>query len=223
MDLIAFVYSLLLIATCMAISACVSRMGKSKGKEYSELARKIVHIGVSNWFFIYYFCFENNLYPLLGLVLFAIVNAFLNVTGLFHKLMGQESKKRNWGLVYYPISVALLIALYQAGLGDKVTIGCALLGMGYGDGGAALIGRKFGKHKIEITDKTMEGSAAMAVITFVVVFALKSLLGCSSSTFMLLIGSVGLGLIAAVVELFTPYGLDNITVPILIYLLGSAL
>ena len=141
-DALGLFLSVLLISACLGLSYLVAKYGRKRlGDARSEVARKIVHIGVSNWFFIYAHVFEGDLWPIVGLASFALINAVLNISGLLAKLMAQESTKRNWGLVQYPISIILLILIRKAWFGDMAAFGCAVLGMGYGDGLASLAGR----------------------------------------------------------------------------------
>lgn len=254
-DVLGIILSVCLIGVCGLLALLVSKAGSRGGctascgcpntdgrtSLYPEVARKIVHIGVSNWFFIYYFVFEGSFWAIVGLCAFAVVNALLNVSGAMGVLFSQSSKKRNWGMVYYPLSVVLLILLAQSGFGDRLCVGCSLIGMGYGDGLAAIIGMRFGRHPIyplhpSCSDvrsgspvcqggsepkgrsgKTIEGSAVMFAVVL-----------CSFVLLNVLLGGVGLpralgfGIIAAaastVAEAYTPLGLDNVTVPLCIYI-----
>ena len=222
-DALGLVLSVSLIALCLGLSFAVIKMGKGRlGSSRAEIARKIVHIGVSNWFFIYYYVFESAMWPILGLTAFAILNALLNVSGGFHVLMGQESTKRNWGLVQYPIAIIVLIVLNLLGLGTKVSVGCAILGMGYGDGLAALVGHSFGKRPLKGSrDKTVVGFLAMAIVTFVVVLAMKLFYGSAYSAILVVLACAATALASALVEAYTPFGLDNLSVPIAIFFLSG--
>lgn len=222
-DILGLVLSVSLIALCLGLSFAVIKLGKGRfGSSCSEIARKIVHIGVSNWFFIYYFVFESALWPILGLAAFAVLNALMNVSGGFHVLMGQESTKRNWGLVQYPIAIIVLIVFNLLGLGTKVSVGCAILGMGYGDGLAALMGRRFGKKTLKGSrNKTVVGFLSMVVVTFVVVLALKLSFGSAYSTILVLLACMVTALGGALIEAYTPFGLDNLSVPIAIFFLSG--
>ncbi|MBQ4282075.1 MAG: hypothetical protein II753_08255, partial [Spirochaetales bacterium] len=174
-DIWGLLLSVALILSCLIASFLVARHGrKAFGDLCPEIARKIVHIGVSNWFFIYCHVFESDLWPIIGLAGFAVINAVMNMSGGLHVLMGQESTKRNWGLVQYPISIIILIMLRHFGVGDMVCVGCGVLGMGYGDGLASIVGMKVrSKNLPGKTKKTVAGSITMACITFVVVFLLN--------------------------------------------------
>ena len=174
-DALGILLSVLLIGVCLGLSFVVAKYGKKRlGESRSEVARKIVHIGVSNWFFIYAHVFEGDLWPIVGLASFAVINMVLNLSGALAKLMAQDSAKRNWGLVQYPISIILLIIVKKSGFGDIAAFGCAVLGMGYGDGLASLVGRHVKSPKLwKGSKKSVAGSVTMAVVTFIVVVAVK--------------------------------------------------
>lgn len=221
-DLLGILLSVILIALCLAIAFIVSKFGKRRlGDASSEIARKIVHIGVSNWFFVYYHVFESDIWPILGLGVFTVINLILNVSGSLAVLMGQSSKKRNWGLVEYPISVILLIVLKMLGVGDAVCVGCGLLCMGYGDGLAALVGRAIKSKKFGLGGKkSVAGSVTMALVTFVIFIALKLGYGSAASTGAVVLVALLAALLATLVEAYTPFGLDNISVPLTIYIVS---
>lgn len=238
-DALGVVLSVCLIGMCGVLALLVVRLGRRKQSAgianpaasvalYPEIARKVVHIGVSNWFFVYCFVFERSFWAIVGLCSFAAFNAVLNATGAMGTLFAQSSSKRNWGMVYYPLSVVLLIVLANCGFGDRVCVGCALIGMGYGDGLAAIVGMRFGRHAIGFphgkgngaekrSRKTVEGSLTMFFAVLVSFVLLNVALGGSG-----VMRSLGFGLLAAFVstfaEAYTPAGLDNVSVPLLIYL-----
>ena len=157
-------FSLLLVFVCFAVAYPVSRKNP-------EIARKIVHIGASHWYVIYAACFPSPVPALIGLAVVTVLVGILNVTGVFDKALGQSNKRRNWGLVWYPVSIFVMILLGRIGIGGTTALGVGLLGMGWGDGLAALIGMKYGKHKLN-TSKSLEGLAAFFVAVTVIAFLL---------------------------------------------------
>lgn len=220
-DLVGFLLSGLLIGLCMGIALFVVKFGsKSLGSLRLEIARKIVHIGVSNWFFIYYYCFQTIVWPIVGLGAFAVLNFVLTLNGTYGAVLGTSQAKRSWGVVYYPLAVILLLVLLELGVGSKVDVGCGLLGMGYGDGLAALVGMKFGNKKLfKGSKKTVAGSVAMMLVVALIVFALKSAYG--ACTWGLFGWSLVVGLVSSVSEAVTPLGLDNISVPVVVFLMAA--
>lgn len=223
-DVRGIVLSFAIVFFFLGVSTLIYQFGKDRlGSACSEVARKVVHIGVSNWFFIYYFVFETDIWPIIGLVLFTIMNAAMNVTGLLKTMMGQENKKRNWGLVEYPISIIILLVLKMCGVGDAVALGSAILGMGYGDGLASLVGMAVKSKRLNhMTKKTYAGSVTMLLVTFIVTLAMKMAIGHVAFSQAALVACLA-AVVATVVEAITPFGMDNISVPVVIYLIVGLL
>ena len=172
--------------------------------------RKFVHIGVSNWFFIYYFLIEKDLWAILGLAVFSIINIMVPVDG---------DRKRSAGLFIYPLSVIAMIGLVNLGFGTREAVGCGLLGMGYGDGLAAVFGKKHGGAKVsDKTGKTWCGTLAMFIACIPVCIGMWLLQGLPMSALMVL-KAVGISAVSTMVEAFSPNGLDNLTVPLLMFVM----
>ena len=115
--------------------------------------------------------------------------------------------------------MTVLLAVYWGFFGAEhkyITV-AAIMAWGPGDAMAAIIGKKFGKHKlsgphIEGT-KSIEGSIAMAVTSFLC--TLPVLLTMSTLPwYIAVIFPAVIAPIAALTELYTKHGLDTITVPI---------
>lgn len=122
--------------------------------------------------------------------------------------------------------MSLLISVFWGIFGEaqKHIAVAAIMAWGPGDGMAAIIGKKFGKHKlagrlIEGT-KSVEGTVAMALTSLVCTF-LTLLLMSNLAWYISLIFSVIIAPVAALTELYTKKGLDTITVPIVSSLILS--
>ena len=84
--------------------------------------------------------------------------------------------------------------------------------MGYGDGFAAVIGKrvKSYEYKIGNTKKTLVGSLTMFIITFIIIAIYSGILG----TNLWVIKSMLTAIILTVIEAVSIKGTDNITIPI---------
>jgi phytol kinase len=213
-----------LIGTFLLICAVIVfaiTLGKF-AKISSETVRKIVHVGVSNWWFLEMAYFTQLKYALIAPGVFILVNSlftFLN----WGKAIGLDDRKRNYGLIYFPISLLILVLLQFSGILSSLACLIGVLVMGYGDGFAALIGKKWGKKKLPLPygGKSYVGTFAMLAISFAV--SLVLLLGFSPVSFKTALGvSVLIGLVASVVEAVTPLGIDNLSVPLLCAFLAGA-
>ena len=180
--------------------AYVIKKKESFGSFSKEVARKLVHIGVSNFAFFYLFLFETWYMPFAGLLAFAVINLFIELN---------TGSRRSMGTVQYPLVIAFIVLMVHLGYGTRESCAAALQGMGYGDGLAALVGLKFGGIKLPGSEKkTFAGSITLFLAVLVV---------CIAITGRPLFLCIFTALAAALAEAYTPFGLDNITVPLVIY------
>ncbi len=166
----------------------------------AEVARKVLHIGVSNFAFIYLYVFESWYIPFAGLLAFAVMNVFVEL---------RSDMGRGWGMVEYPLVSALMILLVHLGVGTPQAFAAALLGMGYGDGLAPLAAAIIGGPSIPGSKgKTYAGSTVLLLCVFAACLLVTDL-------------SIGIcfltALLGALAEAYTPFGLDNVTLPLVIF------
>ncbi len=180
----------------------------------SETMRKIIHIGVSNWWFLEISFFTTLSYALVGPIFFILSNSLFTFLD-WGRFVGMNDKKRNYGLIYFPVTLLLLVILQYYGILSTIACTVGVLVMGYGDGFAALIGRKWGKRKLNIPSggKTWLGTLIMFLVSFLITFVAMMIASLSLGI------ALGIALLVAVVSAFveaiTPLGLDNLTVPLL--------
>ncbi|MBQ8814293.1 MAG: TSUP family transporter [Lachnospiraceae bacterium] len=115
--------------------------------------------------------------------------------------------------------IAILLAVFWGGFGPEyVYIAVtAIMAWGPGDAAAAIVGKNLGRHKLSGPHiegvKSVEGSAAMGITSFVCTAATLLLFsGMALPTVLIL--SLVIAPVAALVELYTKHGLDTVTVPI---------
>ncbi len=221
-----------------------------------EVSRKIIHIGVSNWWLIAMNFMEHTYIAVIGPLSFILINTISYKQHLF-PAMEDDVPHDNLGTIYFPISLFILVVLCFSGYLPVAAGAVGILIMGYGDGFAALAGTHFGQTQIKVgpwnTRKTFIGSGTMLAASFIVTMMVlllsgsEMITGTSSIAHMFSSGSpLGPSLItggsiqqslhigsisaisivvsvgATIIELVTPRGLDNITVPILSAFLFTA-
>lgn len=198
-------YSFLLIAGVLALGLVLKKCHVSE-----MVVRKVVHMGVGNWWFIEMRYFDTLGMALVGPVAFIGLNTLFVV---FHK--GESEKSRNYGLVYYPIALLLLVLLQYGGKLTSAACLCGVLVMAYGDSLAGIFGKLWGKKKLPsyMKEKSWLGLSVMFLVSFVVSFLVLH-----SFRSALLVA-----LVAAVSESATPFGLDNLSVPLLASWVAGAL
>lgn len=182
----------------------------------NEGTRKFIHISVSNWWIIGMTYFDNKTYASIVPVVFIILN-YISYRFNVIKAMERNEGKNDLGTVYFPISLLVLVLITFSSYSHPYVGALGILIMGYGDGFAAIIGKKFGRQKFHVlgNEKTIEGSLAMFAFSFIIASILFSIYAPTG----LILKGVFIAAIAAFIEALSPYGLDNLTVPILISLI----
>jgi phytol kinase len=135
--------------------------------------------------------------------------------------MEDEATRTNLGTIYFPISLLVLVLLSFAGPMPVFVAGIGILILGYGDGLASLVGRKLKSRTFAVFGgcKSVAGTLTMLVFSALVTAVFTHYFNPSYSAFGGEIGGlVAVALITAAaataIEFLTPYGVDNLTVPI---------
>ncbi len=209
-NLIGIVVSYAFIAIVIVGAKLFEKVG-------NEASRKFIHIVLCNWWFIAMHFFTDAIFASIVPLSFVIIN-YISYKKNIISVMERE-KQDGLGTVYYAISLFIL-AIISFGVINNPQIGLAgVLVMGYGDGFAAIMGRKINskEYKIGITKKTLVGSATMFIITFIILAIF--LINVQFWYIKAIIASI----IITIVEAVSIKGTDNLTVPLitsgLLYLL----
>jgi len=220
----------------LALLLIVEFIGK-KFKWHQEFTRKIIHMGAGLWIWGILYFFDNWQYGIIPIATFIILNFLFYKYQIFKAMDTAESTP---GTVYFAVSSTILIAwLWRTdGTVDHIPIAAAaIMAMTIGDALANIIGRQWGKHKYTIwgTTRSFEGSAAMAVSSFIVIgLTLFLLPGTALSTHSIpfsqstvAVLTLAGGITAVAAESVSPKGTDNLFVPLLsavvMYFLAGAL
>jgi phytol kinase len=181
-----------------------------------EGSRKFVHIGVSNWWILAMLIFTDPLWASIARVTFIVLNYISYRKNIFSAM--ERSGKGNLGTVYFPIALLILVLLTFTdvlGIPNPEYVGAAgMLVLGYGDGFAAVIGKAYGKHRWK-SGKSLEGSLTMFFASFVVMMIIAFMHPLSASFLMVMGGALLVAVTATLLEAYTPYGLDNLSVPLI--------
>ena len=203
-----FIFAVLGIATLLLSYGLVS----------GEVSRKIIHISVANWWLIAMNFMEHTYIAVIGPISFIIINTISYKQHLF-PAMEDDVPRDNLGTIYFPVSLLILVLLCFNGHLPLSAGAAGILIMGYGDGLAALVGSRFGRYKIKFgrwdSRKTVLGSTTMLIAAFITVFLVVVLSPGNVSVTKAAGISIPVALGATLIELVTPRGFDNISVPIL--------
>lgn len=213
-NIIGVVISFIFVFTIIGISEVL----KKKKILSVEGSRKFVHVGVSNWWILAMYIIPNYIFALIPLLIFVVLNYISYKKNIFSS-MERGKGKEDLGTVYFPLSLAVLVLFtwwdgilfqnpYYGALGALV--------MGYGDGFAAILGDRYGRHVYHIkrSKKSIEGSIAMFVFSFLVSIVILLLEFHNLLGLHLLIAFL-VAVFSTFIEGITPLGFDNITVPLL--------
>ncbi len=188
--------------------------GVSRSFPQAEIVRKVVHIGTGNVILLAWWLKIPASVGITASILFSIIT-FLSYYFPFVPLINGVGR-HSLGTFFYAVSIGVLVAVFWP-LGQPQFAALGILVMTWGDGLAALVGQRLGRHPYKIwgMQKSWEGSLTMAIVSFGVSSLI--LLGVYGPS--LPVGGIALAvaLVATGLEAFSKYGIDNLTVP-----LGSA-
>ena len=217
-DIIALAAVYGIIVAALGISLLNDKLG------WGMDTRKIVHIGVGNFVFVWWAFSAQWIMLAFFAIPFEII-LILAMAGdnpVSRSKLGELSKDKghSTGLVFYVFSIILMILLF---FDHWVAASVGIVAMTYGDGFGSIVGRKFGKHKT-VNGKSLEGSIgvfmASRIMTAVMLVFYTFIIDqgfyvgdCTASVPMWIIPPV-IGLITAVIEMLCPGEFDNILIPL---------
>lgn len=184
---------------------------------------------------LYHFVIVLSIFPLLNLfsawyvaVLAALafllmvypVLALVEHSALYKRIaVEREGGEFKRSLVIVQLSLALLITICWGLLGidwQYVAV-VAVMAWGFGDAAAALVGKKFGRRKIQhpriAGTKTVEGTLAMVVVAGLSIF-LTLLIYAGRPWYVSIVVAALVAPVCSIVELLSPNGMDTLTVPL---------
>ncbi|NJK99877.1 MAG: phosphatidate cytidylyltransferase [Spirulinaceae cyanobacterium RM2_2_10] len=177
----------------------------------AEFTRKIVHIGSGQVILLAW------LLAIPGWVgvAAAVVAAAIALLSYFLPILPSINSvgRQSLGTFFYASSIGILCGyFFPQQLPQYAAIG--ILVMAWGDGLAAIIGRQFGRHpyKIAGNQKSLEGTLAMLTASFLVTFVILGLADSSWATAWPV--ALAIALAATLLETFSQFGIDNLTVPV---------
>ncbi|MFQ3679005.1 MAG: diacylglycerol/polyprenol kinase family protein [Pseudanabaenaceae cyanobacterium] len=180
-----------------------------------EWVRKVVHIGTGN---VVLLAWRLGLSWQLCLAVASVFTAIAFLSSYFPLLPFLENAGRKTrGVFYYALSIAVLVGAF----GWLQRLEFAVVGtlvMAWGDGLAALVGKRWGKHPYAVWEgaKSWEGSLAMAAASYVVTYGVLAIArqqlepGQPSDLWL----PLPVAVLATVLEAWSPGGTDNLSVPL---------
>ena len=187
-----------------------------------EVFRKLLHCILLFSLLVFVFGFETWYISALACIIFELV--VYPALWFFERFRGYselttERKKgelKNSLLLVFSM-FAVVIAICWGWLGDRYLVLASVYAWGFGDAAAALVGKRFGRHKLNFKfldgKKSLEGTLAMFTLSFVSVAVILQIRGGIP-----VLGGFVTALItaeaAALVELYSRGGNDTFTCPL---------
>lgn len=182
-----------------------------------EASRKFIHIMLGNWWIIAMIFFDNVVWAAFVPATFVIINFISYKKNIISVMEREDNKEEGLGTVYYAISL-LILSIITFGIIKKPEMGLVpVLVMAYADGLAAVFGKKIKSKPIKIgkTTKSIAGCVTMFIVTFIITSSFLRYTGVT----MWPLFSIIMSAFATIIELVSVKGLDNITVPAIMYIM----
>ncbi len=195
----------------LAIVGLVAEGANRFGNAGTEVIRKVVHMGTGNVILIAWWLKIPAWVGVSASILFSTIALMSYYVPILPNL--NSIGRKSFGTFFYAVSIGVLVAwFWSIDLPQYAALG--ILVMTWGDGLAALIGKRFGRHPYKLWDmqKTWEGSGTMALVSYAV--SLSILLATMGNIWQTWLISLAVSLVATGLEAFSKYGIDNLTVPI---------
>lgn len=206
-NILGMILSIIYIGGVLFTSKFIEKKGK-------EASRKYIHILLGNWWLIVMFFFDSVIWAAILPLLFVFVNYFSHKYNLIKSMERADGEEKDTlGTVFYAVSLFLLV-IFTFGVIKNPWVG--LLGiftMAYGDGFAAVLGKKLKSKEFNIlgSTKTLYGSLTMFIVTFLIHILYFGIAGIEY----FIIKAIIVAIFATLLEAVSIKGTDNIVVPIL--------
>ncbi len=208
---------LAILVFCLGLAIGFSEILRKKFNWSVEATRKIVHMVTGIFIALTPFLIRSPLPLLLVSGGFVLINFLAVRKGWMPGMHG--TNKRSYGTVFYPLSFFILTLLLWNG--NKSILIISMLVMAFADGTAALVGQSVRSpklYKISGEQKSVQGSQAMFLVTFLIVFfGLRFLTAALDGHQLSWLQAVWYGLIVSLIatacESLSYKGSDNLSVP----------
>lgn len=204
---LGFILCLAYILTILGVAELLRRR---RGYD-SGFTRKVIHIGVGMMIWLVPFLFTTPWPFVVACVMFMIINLIDWRYGLIGSM--QSRHRSNLGTVYFPLAAAVVALIFWDAPPLMVA---ALMPLTWGDGIAPVIGAAYGRrvYRVHTSTRTVEGSAGFFVAGFIFTWlALWVMPGTPEiSPVGAILPALVIMAVTTVIEAFSIWGLDNLTV-----------
>jgi len=193
---------------------------KKRAPSSPEWIRKLAHLSTGAMAICFPWMFSSALpvYLVCGLSVLLLVSIRI-LRPMHARLSGvlDDVDRESWGEFYFPVSVAILFALAR---GDKLLYIIPILVLTFADAVGALLGTHYGRYDYHAmgSAKTLEGSVAFFTVAFMAVHV-PLLLHTAMGRPQTLLVAMDIALIVTLLEAVAWRGLDNLFIPLGVFLL----
>ena len=204
-----FVIALWIITILVIAAVC-----KKNFPTQEELSRKVIHIGTGPVILIaWLFDIPKNIavFSALFITIALVVNYQYRLIPTI-----EDIERKSFGTIAYGISITLLILLFWPNYALSISLG--VLSMAFGDGLAGLIGKSIKSPTWSILGQTksIAGTLTMGTVVAITTETITSINHIDIQPLEIIV----ISLIATLLEQISPFGIDNITVPIGVICIG---
>ena len=206
--------AIILIALWIITVLIIAFLSKKYFPKKEELSRKIIHIGTGPVILLaWFFEIPKNL---------AFLSAFfitiaLSINYQYRLLPAIEDiERKSFGTIAYGISITFLLLLFWPQYTSSISIG--VLSMAFGDGLAGLIGKSINSPKWSVLgqSKSIAGTLTMGTVVAITTATIASINNLDLQPIEIIV----ISLVATLLEQISPWGIDNLTVPIGVTCIG---
>ncbi len=216
------IYGFCNIIIYFAVCASVALAARKLIKIKDEIFRKILHFILLGSLAVWTFSFQTWWLEVITILAFVVIVYPILIFFERFKTYSEVVTERKKGelknsLIVVFVMFAIVVAVTKGIFQDSYLTLASVYAWGIGDAFAALVGKRFGKHKIEgkflSGEKSWEGTIAMFLSALIAVLAILLLRGEVHFGICILIAVVT-AIVSSSLELYTKNGMDTITCPL---------
>jgi phytol kinase len=177
----------------------------------AEQSRKIVHIGTGN---VIALAWLLQLPAWVGITSAVLAGMTTLISYWLPILPGVNSVgRKSYGTFFYAVSMGLLIAIFWPLKHPEYAV-IGILVMAWGDGLAAIIGQKWGRHPYQVlgNSKSLEGTATLLLVSYIITTIILYITH-GNLPIVWFVG-IPVAIVAVILESISQFGIDNITLPL---------
>ena len=205
------------------LAVCVSAalIFRKRASPPHEVFRKTLHLILLLSLIVWVYAFPDWKTSLFAIAVFVVItypvlSVLQRIKGYSELLTERKHGEIRNSLIVVFVMFAVVIAVFWGVVGDKTLVFACIYALGFGDAAAALVGKRFGRHyvtgRLVEGQKSLEGTAAMFVVSFAAVVTILFIRG-GLRWYGYIPTAALTAAVCASVELYTPRGYDTITCP----------